>query len=103
MIGDKDINDLDETRRLLYCAPAEGQVERAGPGRKGELAGTLTNALLHHSKLETDANFVFDRLSDVFCVEPAGVEWAEQLIAKITDRISERRKSRNIAAIQANP
>lgn len=51
--------DLDETRRLLYMALAAGRTDRYN------LVGTLTNALLHHSKLESDAVAVLDRLIGV--------------------------------------
>ena len=44
--------DLDETRRLLYIALAAHRLERPGAAT---LAGTLVNALVHHSELETDA------------------------------------------------
>lgn len=37
------VDDLDETRRLLYMALWVGSTDRY------ELAGTLTNALVHHA------------------------------------------------------
>lgn len=81
--------DLDETRRLLYMALAAGRTDRHN------LVGTLTNALVHHSGLETDAVEVLDRLIRVVgCTDvtrPANPEgaWVLGLIETATAREAE--------------
>ena len=56
-IGDGDRTDFDETRRLLYMA-------RLAPRtKKYNLAGTLTNALVHHHAVDDlDADQVADHV-----------------------------------------
>jgi hypothetical protein len=45
-IGTGDKTDFDETRRLLYMAALVGKTKRYN------LAGTLTNALIHHHAVD---------------------------------------------------
>jgi phenylpyruvate tautomerase PptA (4-oxalocrotonate tautomerase family) len=45
--------DLDETRRLLYMAYF---ADHETASKRHELAGTLTNALVHHSGIRSQAD-----------------------------------------------
>jgi hypothetical protein len=74
--------DLDETRRLLYGALAASRT------RRWELVGTLTNALVHHSGLETDAGETLEKLVDLV-EDDANTVWARGLIEKLTTAINE--------------
>lgn len=72
--------DLDETRRLLYMVLLGGlQGERWW-----NLAGTLTNALAHHSQLVT----AHEALTTLAAIREDGLDehrpWVEALIARVT-------------------
>lgn len=71
--------DLDETRRLCYMALV---VSRAG-GRH-ELAGTLINALLHHSRIPGDRDDVIDLILAAIRSEEPGVNWLTSVIDGIS-------------------
>jgi tRNA A37 threonylcarbamoyladenosine biosynthesis protein TsaE len=58
-VSDDRARDLDETRRLLYGALAAGRTKR------WELVGTLTNALVHHSGIESDPYVLIGQLVEV--------------------------------------
>lgn len=79
-----DASDLDETRRLLYMAlfrPTKSD-------RWYNLAGTITNALVHHN-LKLDAAEVMRHLR-ALCTEGDAAEseaWARGLIDDITARL----------------
>lgn len=71
--------DVDETRRLLYGALAAHRTKR------WELVGTLVNALVHHSGIESDPVALVDKLVDL--VEegsPDAAQWARDT----TERLS---------------
>lgn len=74
-------NDLDETRRLLYGALVARKTKR------WELVGTLTNALVHHSGLATDAAVVSDMALELVDGSGSAEDWARDLIAQITERL----------------
>lgn len=73
--------DLDETRRLLYGALVARKTKR------WELVGTLTNALVHHSGLATDANVVSDMALELVEGSGSAEGWARDLIAQLTERL----------------
>jgi hypothetical protein len=76
-----DARDLDETRRLLYGALAAGRT------RRWELVGTLVNALVHHSGLETDALGLLDHLVEVVEADMAVVA-SDQRAQRVLDLIA---------------
>lgn len=86
-------DDLDETRRLIYGALAAS----TGRAKRWELIGTLTNALVHHSRLESDPYDVIERLLDVVESYPGpdgevrwdqGKVWLKMLAETITARLA---------------
>jgi len=72
--------DLDETRRLLYGALVASRTKR------WEVVGTLTNALVHHSGLEVDADTVLEKALKLVEAGRDG-DWARSLIDQITERL----------------
>lgn len=81
---DAEAKDLDETRRLLYMAMAAGRTDRYN------LVGTLTNALIHHAGLETDANLVIERLVPIVAGHNgADLAWLRGHIARVVGLLVE--------------
>jgi hypothetical protein len=78
---EQDHTDLDETRRLLYMAKAAHRTKRYN------LVGTLTNALVHHSQLESDADSVISKLIDVVegTAAPGDLAWVDSLVSTLAD------------------
>lgn len=82
-LEDRNHRDRDETRRLLYGALAAGRTAR------WELVGTLVNALVHHSGLETDPYELLDYLCVLvetevpLTADDAGAGRIRDLIAKL--------------------
>lgn len=86
--------DLDETRRLLYMVLLGGLSSE----RWYNLAGTLTNALAHHSKLATAAE-VMERLHYIRDVSADTADWvnvsdsaneAHEWVQGLIDQITEQ-------------
>jgi hypothetical protein len=81
----EEARDLDETRRLLYCAIASRHTKRY------QLAGTLMNALLHHQGHDGSAAHVLVR-NVINLVDPDDTtdadEWADDRIEEITQRLA---------------
>lgn len=86
-IGTGDKTDFDETRRLLYMAALVGKTKRYN------LAGTLTNALVHHHAVDDlDAAEVAGHVVNV--VEGTGDEdgsraWLQAQIDRITQELGD--------------
>lgn len=77
--------DLDETRRLLYGALAAGRT------KKWELVGTLTNALVHHSEVESDPYALIDQLVEIVeapLVAEDAPDHRVALVRDLLDRLS---------------
>jgi len=89
-LEDTASNDLDETRRLLYMVLLGGLTTE----RWYNLAGTLTNALAHHSKLAT-ADETMQRLRTLRVNERASgasadcTGWVQGLIDQITEKLGD--------------
>ena len=91
------MRDLDETRRLLYVALFTRQAidrgsEPVGLSKHAELAGTITNALAHHSaKIEPAISgpHIGALLTSPDGPQPEAVAWAEAQIAKITELLGD--------------
>lgn len=86
-IGSGDKTDFDETRRLLYMAALAGRTKRYN------LAGTLTNALVHHHAVDgLDAAEVAGHVVNV--VDGTGDEeasraWLRAQIDRITAELGD--------------
>lgn len=80
-----DKQDLDETRRLLYMALLRPRSERWY-----DLAGTLVNALAHHSKLATAEEAMGHVAKLCGPGEAAESEaWARALVDRITAELGD--------------
>lgn len=81
---EQKIQDLDETRRLLYMV----LVDALDSDRWYTTAGTLINALAHHSQLVTAAE-AEEQLLAIHAngVDEQGRAWVEGLIARITEEL----------------
>lgn len=89
-MANEDLKDLDETRRLLYMALC---VRRTS---KYELAGTIVNALLHHSDLiydliegDVDPKDVVDLVISAIQGDQAACGWVWETINLATSRMLE--------------
>jgi hypothetical protein len=85
LVHDIDRTDLDETRRLLYMA-----LLRPKTDRWYNLAGTLVNALAHHSRLAT-ADEAIEHVS-ALCGDgdaEQAVAWVQNLIRRITEQLGD--------------
>jgi hypothetical protein len=86
-IGTGDKTDFDETRRLLYMAELVSKTKRYN------LAGTLTNALLHHHAVDgLSADEVAGHVVNV--IEGTGDEdasraWLQGQIDRITAELGD--------------
>lgn len=72
-------HDLDETRRLLYMALLARHTKRYN------LAGTLVNALKHHSKVDEPVDAIVEQV--LACIEdrdPEADAWVNAQIVRIT-------------------
>jgi hypothetical protein len=75
--------DLDETRRLLYMAYfAVGRPDV----KRHELAGTLTNALAHHSRLRPQADAVV--LGERIATDAATQAELLELVDEVTEALN---------------
>jgi hypothetical protein len=73
--------DYDETRRLLYmalCAPLT---------KRYNLAGTLVNALLHHSKVYQDRDALIVDVCDAVDGAAEDLAWILEQIDEITAKL----------------
>jgi len=75
--------DLDETRRLLYMVLFDGLQSE----RWFNLAGTLVNALAHHSQL-MGADEAMNDLRAIRAGTETAEHWALPLIKQINQRIA---------------
>jgi hypothetical protein len=86
-IGGGDKTDFDETRRLLYMAKLASRTKRYN------LAGTLTNALVHHHAVDDlDADQVADHVVAVLEGgegEEAGRAFLWEQISRITAELGD--------------
>jgi hypothetical protein len=71
--------DLDETRRLLYMLMLVSRTE------KYELAGTLVNALLHHSNLDIQPRDLTRKIVET--VRGNSDDWIYEQIDRITTEL----------------
>jgi hypothetical protein len=74
--------DLDETRRLLYMLLLVSRTE------KYELAGTLVNALLHHSNLGVEPRGLIRTIIDA--ISGNEDDWIYDRIVEITEQLQEQ-------------
>ncbi len=83
--------DLDETRRLLYAALAATDGQHAA---SPELAGTVVNALAHHSKLmsQVEARDYAAHIAAGDAATPHGLtDLTRNLIAVISQKLGDAR------------
>jgi hypothetical protein len=86
-IGSGDKTDFDETRRLLYMA------QLAQITKRYNLAGTLTNALVHHHAVDgLDAGEVASHVVNVIegtDPDETSRAWLLEQIARITQELGD--------------
>jgi hypothetical protein len=83
-VGDDEIRDFDETRRLAYMALLANRT------KKYNLAGTLVNALVHHHAVELDAAEVTDHVVRVIENDDAdGRAWLQAQIDRVSAELGD--------------